>query len=103
MSQTHIVSGVTFIYQNHPLSCEDAATSMALTHQGIYVSQDQILNEIGADLRTETVDAQWRERWANPYQPVVGNVNISERNYAGVGTFYPPLVRLAKEQGASIL
>ncbi|TME24782.1 MAG: hypothetical protein E6I67_00205 [Chloroflexi bacterium] len=103
MSQTHIVSGVTFIYQNHPLSCEEAATSMALTHQGIYVSQDQILNEIGADLRAESVDAQGRVRWGNPYQTFVGNVNGSESNYTGFGTFYPPLVRVAKAHGANIL
>jgi len=43
MSHTHIISGVSFIYQSHPLSCEEAATSMALTHQGINLSQDQIL------------------------------------------------------------
>ena len=103
MSQTHIVSGVTFIYQNHPLSCEEAATSMALTHQGIYVSQDQILNEIGADLRAKSVDAQGRVRWGNPYQTFVGNVNGSESNYTGFGTFYPPLVRVAKAHGANIL
>ena len=103
MSQTHIVSGVTFIYQNHPLSCEEAATSMALTHQGIYVSQDTILNEIGADLRAEYVDSQGRVRWGNPYETFVGNVNASESNYTGFGTFYPPLVRVAKAHGASIL
>src|SRR5260370_18976961 len=51
MSQTHIVSGVTFTYQNHPLSCEEAATSMARTHQGIYISHDQVLSRIGADRR----------------------------------------------------
>jgi uncharacterized protein YvpB len=103
LSQTHIVSGVTFIYQNHPLSCEEAATSMALSHQGISVSQDQILNEIGADRRSEYVDAQGRVRWGNPYQTFVGNVNGSESNYTGFGTFYPPLVRVAKAHGANIL
>jgi len=103
MSQTHIVSGVTFIYQNHPLSCEEAATSMALTHQGISVSQDQILNEIGADRRGMYVDAQGRVRWGNPYETFVGNVNGSESNYTGFGTFYPPLVRVAKAHGANVL
>ena len=103
MSQTHIVSGVTFIYQNHPLSCEEAATSMALTHQGIYVSQDQVLAEIGADRRGMYVDAYGRVRWGNPYETFVGNVNGSESNYTGFGTFYPPLVRVAKAHGARIL
>ena len=103
LSQTHIVSGVTFYYQDHPLSCEEASTSMALTHQGVHVSQDQILSEIGADLRPMYVDAQGRVRWGNPYETFVGNVNGSESNYTGFGTYYPPLVRVAKAHGARIL
>lgn len=103
LSQTHVVSGVTMIYQNHPLSCEEAATSMALTHQGIYLSQDQILREVGADLRPMYVDSSGRVRWANGYETFVGNVNGSESNYTGLGTFYPPLVRVAKAHGARVL
>jgi uncharacterized protein YvpB len=103
ISQTHVISGVTFIYQNHPLSCEEAATSMALTHQGINVSQDEILAEIGADRRGMYVDGNGRVRWGNPYETFVGNVNGSESNYTGFGTFYPPLVRVARAHGASIL
>ena len=103
LSQTHVVSGVTFYYQSHPLSCEEASTSMALTHQGIHVSQDQILAEVGADLRPMYVDAQGRVRWGNAYQTFVGNVNGSESNYTGLGTFYPPLVRVARAHGARIL
>ena len=103
MSQTHVIGGVAFIYQNHPLSCEEAATSMALTHQGINVSQDQILAEIGADRRAMYVDQYGRVRWGNPYQTFVGNVNGSESNYTGFGTFYPPLVRVARAHGANIL
>ena len=103
LSSTHIVSGVTFIYQNHPLSCEEAATSMALTHQGINVSQDQILAELGADRRAMYVDGNGRVRWGNPYQTFVGNVNGSESNYTGFGTFYPPLVRIAQAHGARLI
>ncbi len=103
MSQTHVIAGVTFIYQNHPLSCEEASTSMALTHQGIYLSQDQILKEVGADLRPMYVDAYGRLRWGNPYETFVGNVNGSESNYTGYGTYYPPLVRVARAHGANII
>ena len=103
MSQTHVISGVTFYYQDHPLSCEEAATSMALTHQGISLSQDQILREVGADLRPMYYDSQGRVRWGNPYETFVGNVNGSESNYTGFGTFYPPLVRVARAHGARIL
>jgi uncharacterized protein YvpB len=103
LSQTHVISGVTFIYQNHPLSCEEAATSMALTHQGISLSQDQILGEVGADRRAMYVDSAGRVRWGNPYETFVGNVNGSESNYTGFGTYYPPLVRVARAHGARIL
>jgi uncharacterized protein YvpB len=103
LSQTHIISGVPFIYQNHSLSCEEAATSMAMAHQGIYVSQDQILAEIGADTRPMYVDGQGRVRWGNPYQTFVGNVNGSESNWTGFGTYYPPLVRMASAHGARII
>jgi uncharacterized protein YvpB len=103
LSSTHIVSGVTFIYQNHPLSCEEAATSMALTHQGINLSQDQILAELGADRRAMYVDGNGRVRWGNPYQTFVGNVNGSESNYTGFGTFYPPLVRIAQAHGGRVI
>jgi uncharacterized protein YvpB len=103
LSQTHVVGGVAMIYQDHPLSCEEAATSMALTHQGINLSQDQILAEVGADLRPMYVDAAGRVRWANAYETFVGNVNGSESNYTGLGTFYPPLVRVARAHGANVL
>jgi len=103
MSQTHIISGVSFIYQSHPLSCEEAATSMALTHQGINLSQDQILSEVGADLRRMYVDSAGRVRWGNPYETFVGSVNGNESYYTGYGMFYPPLVRVAKAHGATIL
>jgi hypothetical protein len=103
LSQTHIVPGVAMIYQDHPLSCEEASTSMALTHQGISLSQDQILAEVGADLRPMYVDGAGRVRWGNAYETFVGNVNGSESNYTGLGTFYPPLVRVARAHGASVL
>jgi uncharacterized protein YvpB len=103
LSTTHILSGVTFYYQDHPLSCEEAATSMALSHQGINLSQDQILAELGADRRPEYVDSSGRVRWGNPYETFVGNVNGSESNFTGYGTYYPALVRIARAHGAKII
>jgi uncharacterized protein YvpB len=103
ISTTHVISGVTFYYQDHPLSCEEAATSMALTHQGIFVSQDQILAELGADRRPMYRDASGRVRWGNPYETFVGNVNGSESNFTGYGTYYPPLVNIARAHGARLI
>ncbi len=103
LSQTHVTPGIAFIFQNHPLSCEEASTSMALTHQGIHLSQDQILAEVGADLRPMYIDSAGRVRWGNAYKTFVGNVNGSESNYTGLGTFWPPLVRVARNHGARVL
>lgn len=103
LSTTHIISGVTFYYQDHSLSCEEAATSMALTHQGIYLSQDQILAELGADRSPMYVDSSGRVRWGNPYLTFVGNVNGSESNFTGYGAYWPPLVRIARAHGARLI
>jgi len=103
LNATHIISGVTFYYQTHYLSCEEAAMSMALTHQGIALSQDQILAELGADRRAAYTDSSGRLRWGNPYQTFVGNVNGSEYNLTGYGTYWPPLVRIAKAHGARLI
>ena len=103
LNATHIISGVAFYYQDRPLSCEEAATSMALTHQGINLSQDQILAEVGSDRRGAYTDSLGRLRWGNPYETFVGNVNGSEYNLTGYGTYWPPLVRIAKAHGARLI
>jgi len=103
LNATYVISGVALYYQNRALSCEEAATSMALTHQGIYLSQDQILAELGADRRAAYTDSSGRLRWGNPYQTFVGNVNGSEYNLSGYGTYWPPLVRIAKAHGARLI
>ena len=99
----HIVYGVQVYYQSHSLSCEETAVSMALTHQGIYLSQDQILAELGADTRPMYRDGNGTVRWGNPYSAFVGNVNGSEHNYTGYQANYPPLVRVAQAHGAWVV
>ncbi len=103
LSQVRVISGVTFYKQTHALSCEEAAVSMALTHQGIHLSQDQILAEMGADRRPMYVDSAGRVRWGDPYISFVGDVDGSERNYTGSQANYPPLVRVAEAHGARII
>ena len=98
----HIIYGIRFYYQQHSLSCEETATSMALTHQGIYLSQDQILAEMGADTRWADTSSN-PVRWGNPYVSFVGNVDGSEHNYTGYQANYPPLVRVAQAHGASVI
>src|SRR5438270_12755773 len=65
-TDTRVVSGVAVYYQDHLLSCEEASMSMALTHQGMALSQDQILTELGADSRAVYVDQASRAHWGYP-------------------------------------
>jgi uncharacterized protein YvpB len=100
--QVHVISNVAIYFQIHALSCEETAVSMALTHQGIYLSQGQILAEMGADLRPQYRDAHGILRWGNPYSTFVGDVNGIE-NVTGWGANYPPLVWAALRHRARIL
>lgn len=97
------VTDVVFYYQTHNLSCEEAAVSMALTHQGIVLDQDEILHDVGADQSAVGTDADGRMRWGDPYRKFVGSVDGFEFDRTGYGAFYPPLVAEAKKHGARIL
>ncbi len=98
-----LVPNVVFYYQTHSLSCEEAATSMALTHEGIVLDQEDILRAVGADQRPVHVDPNGRMRWGDPYRSFVGDVDGFEFKDTGYGTFYPSLVRVAKQHGAKVL
>jgi uncharacterized protein YvpB len=88
------------IREVHPLSCEAAALQAALQTKGVQVSQDWILQQIGADLRPPVLDASHRPiRWGDPYQTFVGNVNGSEANFTGYGVYFPPIANTARLAG----
>src|SRR5438270_2154494 len=78
-----VIPHVFLYYQAHTLSCEETAVSMALTHQHIYVSQDIILREIGADRRPLQKDSMGRMRWGDPYRSFVGQVDGFEFKETG--------------------
>ncbi len=98
-----LVPNVVFYYQSHSLSCEEAAASMALTHQGIVLDQEEILRAIGADKTAMHFDPNGRMRWGDPYRSFVGSVDGLEFEDTGYGASYPPLVALARRHGARIL
>ena len=98
-----LVRGVVFYYQTHNLDCEEAAVSMALTHEGIVLDQEDILRAIGADKAPARVDPNGRMRWGDPYTTFVGSVDGYEFKDTGYGAAYPPLIRVARAHGANVL
>ena len=99
----HIISGVPMYYQRHNLSCEETATSMGLAHQGLYISQDQILARLGVDRTPARVVNGRIVRWGNPDRAFVGNVDGSESNYTGLQANPKALVRVLNSYGARII
>jgi uncharacterized protein YvpB len=102
-STTHIISGVPQYYQL-PLSCEETATSMALVHQGLHVSTQQILSGLGVDNTPISFAGGLISHWGDPDKAFVGNVYGSE-NHAPYGYQSNPnaLVRVIKSYGGHIV
>ncbi len=90
---------VTPVTQIYGLDCEAAALQMALSAVGVNVTQDQLLQQFGADLRPPVMHNGAPERWGDPYQTFVGNVR-GNFVVTGYGVYYPPIVDAAIADGA---
>lgn len=97
------VGGVTYHHQDFELSCEEAALQMALSHEGIYPSQAQELNDIGIDWRHGYYDAWNNLRWGDPYINFVGDPGGSEVTLTGYGTYYTTITGLVHRYGGQAL
>jgi uncharacterized protein YvpB len=94
---------VPFYRQQYELSCEEAALQMALGHDFIGVSQLQELNDIGVDLRPSYFTAGRVLHWGDPYINFVGDVNASEVQLTGYGTYFSTIARIGSAYGARVL
>ena len=99
----NVISNVPYRPQVHTLSCEAAALQMALAHQGIDVSQDQVLNAVGVDWRPAYYDDAGELRWGDPYTSFVGDPDGDESVLSGYGTYFPPIARVASDHGARVV
>ena len=90
-------------FQIHGLDCEAAALQMALAEQGIAVSQNTLLSQIGIDRRAPYWDASGAMHWGDPYANFVGNPDGAERLLTGYGVYYPPIARVAAMDGATVV
>jgi uncharacterized protein YvpB len=89
--------------------CETAALQMALAHEGIQVSQDELLRAEGLSLKGPALDQAGRVvQWGNPNTSFVGlpnSASISTRYTAqsGYGTYAPNIARVARQFGGKVL
>ncbi len=81
--------------QSLPLSCEEAALSMALAYRGISASEMDILTHVGYNPRPRDTATN---SWDNPYDMFVGDVNGTQ-NSTGYGVYGPPIAAAAHAYG----
>lgn len=98
-AQADTTLAVPWSGQIHALDCEAASLQSMLAYQGVYVSQDQILAAMGDDPRSGYYDSSGTLRWGNAYNTFVGNVDGSEINLTGYGTFWQVVTRVANQLG----
>ncbi len=87
--------GIPYWPQTHPLSCEAAATRMALAAEGIYPGENGILGSMNPSYRAAWYDGNGM-RWDDPYARFVGDPNGRESNNTGYGTYWPVAVAAAQ-------
>ncbi|MBU0707140.1 Ig-like domain-containing protein [Patescibacteria group bacterium] len=76
-------------FQDRSLSCEAAALKMALSYQGVVVSEDEIMNHVGYDHTLHE-----NGTWGDPYLAYVGDIN-GRQNTTGYGVYWDPIARAA--------
>jgi uncharacterized protein YvpB len=105
----HRVSGVPYYGQIYTEDCETAALQMALAHQGIRVSQPQLLKEEHVSRAAPILGpAGIVRKWGDPSVSFVGlpNSGAAVSTYtsrSGYGTYAENIARVAKEHGGTVL
>lgn len=104
-----MIKDVTYYGQKFTEDCETAALQMALTHQGIHVSQEELLKAEGIDTRGPVLDSAGKLlQWGDPFTSFVGHPNSADISVhftaaQGYGTYAPNIARVAREFGAKVL
>lgn len=98
------VLDVVWHHQQHNLSCEAAALSMALSYYGISAGELKLIGYMGDDLRPARVDASGRlTAWGDPAAAYVGNPDGSILRYTGYGAYHQPIAAAAARAGATVI
>lgn len=90
----HVKLDVPYHRQEHALSCEVAALTMALQYYDVAITESTLL----ADLPYDTREPRNRRAntWGDPNRGFVGNIDGTIPN-SGYGVYEPPILELAKK------
>jgi uncharacterized protein YvpB len=98
----HVIMDVKSYGQKHRASCEAASTHVAMDYFGADITEDQILEFIGADTQSRRYfDDQGRLHWGNPQKEYVGDVDAREIYVDGYGVYNKPIYKALQNFGFS--
>ena len=104
-----LVPRIHYERQIYTEDCETAALQMALAHEGIQVSQDELLQAEGFSLKGPVLDRAGRVvSWGNPNTSFVGQPNSASIStlytaQSGYGTYAPNIARVGRQFGGKVL
>jgi uncharacterized protein YvpB len=101
---TQRVLDIKLHYQEHSLTCEAAALTMALSYEGITVDEMTLIAYMTSDPRPAKLDAQGHLlAWGDPAQSFVGNPDGNIQRYTGYGVYFGPVAAAAARAGAHVV
>ena len=101
---TERVLDVKLHLQEHSLTCEAAALTMALSYEGIAVDEMTLIAYMTSDPRPPKFDAFGHLlAWGDPAQGFVGNPDGSIQRYTGYGVYFGPVAAAAQRAGAHVV
>jgi uncharacterized protein YvpB len=98
---TVLVPNITYSAQLYGMTCEEASLEMALSHEGIAVSQPQILDAEGVNGSVPGVGPAYTQ--ADPMVNFVGPPNGPESVGYEPGAYYGAILRAAQALGGDVL
>lgn len=81
---------VAFHRQEHSLSCEAAAVTMALNYKGANVTESDVISKLYFDQTPRT-----NTTWGNPYTGFVGSID-GKMSVTGYGVYWQPIADAAR-------
>lgn len=98
---TSYVSGVTYSPQIYGMTCEEATLEMGLSHEGISVSQEQVLSAEGVNESVPGIGPAYTQ--ADPMVNFVGPPNGGEATGYEPGAYYGAIVDAANRLGGNVI
>ncbi len=102
-ADANVIADVTHHPQTRSLTCEEASLVMALSHERIARTEDDVLVAMGIDWTPASWDTAGDLHWGDPYAHFVGSPDGDEAAQTGYGVYAPPIARVAGSFGANVL